>query len=140
MFEADTTHKTEGSVPNPEVSSKTPRRRFTAAYKQRILEEADACQEPGEIGALLRREGIYSSYLANWRNQRRQGTLSGSSEKKRGPKSNNNSELQDELERLKRENARLKQQLDKAETIIDVQKKLSTLLGVMMPETEDKDN
>jgi transposase len=112
---------------DPEVNAKPERRQFSAEYKRRILEEADACTEPGQIGALLRREGLYSSNLINWRKQRAEGSLKGLSPKKRGPKpdpvANENAVLRRRIERLE---AKLK----RAETIIEVQKKLSDLLGL----------
>jgi transposase len=112
---------------DPEVNAKPERRQFSAEYKRRILEEADACTEPGQIGALLRREGLYSSNLINWRKQRAEGSLKGLSPKKRGPKpdpvANENAALRRRIERLEAE-------LKRAETIIEVQKKLSDLLGL----------
>lgn len=115
---------------DPEVKAKPERRQFSAEYKRRILEEADACTEPGQIGALLRREGIYSSNLIHWRRQRSEGSLKGLSPKKRGPKpdpvANENAALRRRIERLEAE-------LKRAETIIEVQKKLSDLLGLSDP-------
>ena len=113
--------------PDPEVTTEVKRRRFTAEYKQRILEEVDQCQEAGAIGALLRREGLYSSHLTTWRRQRVQGQLAGLSPKKRGRKADPQAA---ELARLQRENERLKARLHQAETIIEVQKKVSQLLGL----------
>jgi len=109
---------------------KTPRRRFSAKEKLRILEEADACTEPGEIGALVRREGIYSSYLTRWRRARDRGQLNGLGRKKRGPKRAVGRELADENEALRREIEGLRSRLEQAETIIEVQKKLSQMLGL----------
>ena len=114
--------------PDPEVAPKAKRRRFAAAYKARILEEIDS--SPGETGAVLRREGLYSSHLASWRGQRRAGTLKALG-KKRGPKSK--SEEQRELEKLRRENARLQRELEKAQILIGAQKKLAEILGVDLP-------
>jgi transposase len=122
------------SVPDPEVPERPVRRRFTTEYKLRILEEADACSEPGETGALLRREGLYSSTLSTWRRQRREGTLAGLSPKKRGRKGD--AEVTKENKRLKRENAALRRQLERAKTVIEVQKKLSDMLGIELPETD----
>ena len=119
-------------IPDPEVVPKAKRRKFSAEYKVRILEEADRCTERGEIGALLRREGLYSSHLSTWRRQRDQGILSGLSPKKRGRKGKD--ELEKELAALRRENKRLQARLDEAEMIIDVQKKLSRLLGLATEE------
>jgi transposase len=120
---------------NPEVNA-TPHRRFSAKEKLRILKEADACTQPGEIGALVRREGIYSSYLSRWRRARDQGELDGLSAKKRGPKKTADRELAEEIAALRRENERLQARLKQAETIIDVQKKLSQILGVELPAQE----
>jgi transposase len=114
-------------MPDPEVVVKAQRRRFTAEYKQRILQEADACTQYGEVGALLRREGLYSSHLSTWRHQRQQGELQGLTPAKRGRKADSHAA---EIARLQRETERLKTQLARAELIIDVQKKVSQLLGL----------
>ena len=114
----------------PDSEVKTPRRRFSAKEKLRILEEADACTEPGEIGALVRREGIYSSYSSRWRRARDRGQLDGLSARKRGPKRTVDQELAEENAALRRENERLRTRLEQAETIIEVQKKLSQMLGL----------
>ncbi len=126
--------------PDPEVlprTEKAKRRTFTAAYKQWVLEEAEKCREqPGGIGALLRREGLYSSHLTTWRRQQEAGQLAGLAPRKRGPKSNAQAE---EVGRLWRENARLSRQLEKAELIIEAQKKLSEILGITLEqETGDE--
>ena len=115
---------------DPEVKAKPERRQFSAEYKRRILEEADACTEAGQIGALLRREGLYSSNLINWRRQRSEGSLKGLSPKKRGPKPD---PLANENAALRRRIERLEAELKRAETIIEVQKKLSDLLGLSDP-------
>jgi transposase-like protein len=120
----------------PDSEVKTPYRRFSAKEKLRILEEADACTEPGEIGALVRREGIYSSYLSRWRRARDRGQLDGLSGKKRGPKRAVDQELAEENAALRRENERLRGRLKQAETIIEVQKKLSQMLGLETPAQE----
>jgi transposase-like protein len=109
------------------------RRHFTAEYKLRILREADLCTQPGQVGALLRREGLYSSHLANWRRQRETGTLAGLAPRRRGRKASPDAPLVADNERLKRENLRLTEKLRQAETIIEVQKKLSELLGIPLP-------
>ena len=123
-------------MPDPEVVPMADRRRFTAAEKLRILEEADACTQPGEIGALVRREGIYSSYLSRWREARDRGQLSSLGAKRRGPKPMADVALAKENARLRRENVRLQKRLEQAETIIEVQKKLSQLLGLNPEESE----
>jgi transposase-like protein len=115
------------TVPNPEVVVKAQRRQFTAAYKHRILQEADACAQPGEIGALLRREGLYSSHLNTWRHQRARGEVQGLTPVPRGRKVDPQAV---ENARLQRETARLTAQLARAELIIEVQKKVSQLLGL----------
>jgi len=129
------TEKESNNRPDPEVKA-TPRRQFSAQEKLRILEEADACTEPSEVGALVRREGIYFSYLTRWRRARDCGQLNGLKSKKRGPKKSADQELVDENAALRRENERLRARLQQAETIIDVQKKLSQILGVEMPAQE----
>ena len=116
-----------------EVVPKAERRRFSAEYKLRILTEADACTQRGEIGALLRREGLYSSHLDKWREQRRQGTLQALAPQKRGPKPDPQAV---EIARLRRENERLQARLQQAETIIEVQKKLAALLGLPTSESD----
>ena len=115
------------TVPDPEVVVKAQRRHFTAEYKRRILQEADASTQSGEIGALLRREGLYSSHLNTWRHQRARGELQGLTPAKRGRKADPQAA---ENARLLRETVRLKAQLARAELIIDVQKKVSQLLGL----------
>jgi transposase len=115
--------------PNPEVLARSKRRRFTGEYKRRILAELDTAQAPGDIGALLRREGLYSSHLTKWRREREAGILEGLAPQKRGPKSKSDP-LADENQKLRRANERLSDQLRKAEIVIDVQKKLATLLGL----------
>jgi transposase len=120
-------------IPDPAVPEKPVRRRFTAEYKLRILHEADRCTQPGQLGALLRREGLYSSHLTAWRQQRDEGTLAGLTPKRRGRKPNPDAPVIAENERLKRENQRLAEKLRQAETIIEVQKKLSEILGIPLP-------
>jgi transposase-like protein len=120
----------------PEVGEKPVRRRFTAEYKTRILDEADGCSEPGQLGELLRREGLYSSHLTNWRRQRDEGL----SPKRRGRKPIPNKKERQELERLRRENKRLAERLRQAEMIIDVQKKVSEMLGIPPAQIEDENN
>ena len=115
--------------PNPEVVPDAKRRTFAADYKLRVLAEADAATAtPGAVGALLRREGLYSSHLVTWRRERRNGILKGLTPQKRGPKSKHNP-LEEENRKLRCENQRLAEQLRKAEIVIDVQKKVGALLG-----------
>ncbi len=121
--------KVNEEVPNTEVVAKAKRRHFTAAEKIRILREVDACQGTGEIGALLRREGIYSSYLTTWRKQRESRELEGLAPRKRGPKPNPEAI---ELAKLRREHERLKERMRQAELIIDVQKKVARMLGATL--------
>ena len=127
-----------GDVPDPEVVEKPKRRRFSAEYRLRIVREADSCKESGEIGALLRREGLYSSLLTAWRRQRDAGALAGLRSKKRGPKAK---AVDPRLKQLERENARLKRRLEQAETIIGIQKKIAGILGIPLrtSEPDEKD-
>lgn len=125
---------------DPEVSEKASRRRFTAEYKLRILKQADACTELGSLGALLRREGLYSSNLTTWRRQRDRGVLSALTPKKRGRKESVRDPHQTENEKLRKENERLTQRLRQAELIIDVQKKVSQILGVPLATPEEGGN
>ena len=124
-------------VPDPEISEKQARRRFTAQYKLRILEEADECTEPGQIGALLRREGLYSSNLSTWRRQREEGQLQALSPKKRGRKQKPKNPLADRVAQLERKNRRLEQELKQARSIIEVQKKISDILGIPQLEIDE---
>lgn len=124
--------------PDPEVPEKPKRRKFSAAYKRRILQEVDACTKPGEVGALLRREGLYSSTLTRWRRAREAGELEGLGPKKRGRRSRERDPLAEEVEELKRENVRLQQRLKQAEKVIEVQKKVSEILGTPL-ESENGD-
>lgn len=126
-------------LPDPEVVPMAERRRFTAGEKLRILEEAEACTEPGEIGALVRREGIYSSYLSRWRQARDRGQLTALGSQQRGPRPAADAALVREVARLQRENERLLARLEQAEAIIEVQKKLSQLLGPSREENGNKE-
>jgi transposase-like protein len=126
-------------MPDPEVVPVAQRRRFSAGEKLRILEEAEACTEAGEIGAILRREGIYSSYLSRWRQARDRGQLTALGSQQRGPKPAMDAAMVREVARLRRENERLQARLGQAETIIEVQKKLSQLLGPSSEENESKE-
>jgi len=119
--------KEPGEKPDTEVVAKAKRRQYTAEYKLRILRELDTSSGTGETGALLRREGLYSSHLTSWRRQRECGELEGLGPQKRGPKADPQAV---ELARLQRENERLRERLRKAELIIEVQKKVAQMLGV----------
>jgi len=122
--------------PDPEVPEKRPRRKFTAKYKLRILQETENCTELGEVGALLRREGLYSSNLTAWRKQKDQGILQGMKPKKRGRKTKEKNPLAQKVAELERANRKLQNRLKKAEIIIDVQKKISQIL--QMPDDPDE--
>ncbi len=126
----------EGAVPDPEVVPKAGRRHYTAEYKARVLREADACTELGAIGALLRREGLYSSLLTTWRRERERGELEALAPKKRGRKPTR-SACELENEQLRRENAKLKEQLRIAGLIDQAQKKVHELFGIALPNPED---
>ncbi len=132
------TGRVEGSAcPEVEVLAKPKRRRFTVEYKLRILREADKCVRSGELGALLRREGLYSSTLSNWRRARDRGDLSGTGIRKRGPEGRAVDSRDRRIRDLERENRRLKSRLERAEALIDVQKKVSELLGVELPASDE---
>ena len=121
---------------DPEVAEKASRRRFTLDYKRRIALEAERCSQPGEIGALLRREGLYSSVVQRWRRQLREESLS-SSKKPNRPASSAKPVASKEIASLKRENERLKEKLRQAELIIDVQKKVSEMMQIRSQEKTD---
>ena len=119
--------------------AKAKRRTFTAEYKQRILQEADsAAATPGGVGALLRREGLYSSHLVSWRRERRAGVLEALKPRKRGPRSERNP-LAEENQKLRRQVGQLTEKLRKAEIIIDVQKKVAALLGHPLPDEDPEE-
>jgi transposase-like protein len=118
--------KVREAMVETEVVEKAKRRQYTTEYKLRILREVDACKERGEVGALLRREGLYSSLVSKWRQQCERGSLAGLGSHKRGPKADTQAT---ELARLKCENERLRKRLEQAELIIDVQKKVAQMLG-----------
>lgn len=122
-----------------EVVAKAKRRRFTAEYKRKIVREADACTEPGAIGALLRREGLYSSHLVEWRKLRDRGELAGLEPKKRGPKAKAPNPLAKKLAEQERKLARLEAENAKLRLICEVQKKVSLILGVTLPPIPDDD-
>lgn len=123
--------KSVEQIPDSEVLPKAQRRQYSAEYKRQILQEYEACQQLGEKGALLRREGLYSSHITTWRRQSERSELEGLAPQKRGPKG----DPQDaELDRLQRENERLRKRLEQAELIIEVQKKVSQILGIPVEE------
>jgi transposase len=115
------------ALPDPEVPAGPRRRVFGPEYRLRVLKEADACKAPGEVGALLRREGLYSSHLTLWRRQREAGALTGMKARKRGPKAK---AVDPRMKQLEKENARLQRRLKQAETIIEIQKKVAAILGI----------
>lgn len=119
--------KVGGAVLETEVAPKAQRRQYSYEYKQRILAELDTCSEPGQAGAILRREGLYSQIISKWRWQMKRHGQTGLTAQKRGPKVDPQA---DELARLQRENERLRQRLERAELIIDVQKKVSRMLSL----------
>jgi transposase len=118
-----------------EVEPKAQRRTFSTSYKLQILEQADRCKAPGELGALLRREGLYASHLSKWRKQRTTGELG----KKRGRLADPDGELKRQLQQMERENQRLQRKLRQAEIIIEVQKKASEILGITLAEADEID-
>ena len=125
--------------PDPEVVADARRRSFSGEYKRRILAELDsAAALPGAIGALLRREGLYSSHLSTWRRERQAGILKGLTPQKRGPKSKCNPQ-EEEMQKLRRENQRLAEELRKAAIVIDVQKKVGALLGWPLPKADPEE-
>ena len=123
---------------SPELSDRPRRRTFTAKDKLRILAEADRAAGTGGIGAILRREGLYSSALTNWRRQRDAGAIGGLSPAMRGPKTAEPNPLATELTRLQQDHARLTQRLTRAEAIIDIQKKVAALLGIPLAPSDNK--
>ena len=125
-----------GPMPDPEVPERPRRRRFTAAYKLDILAEIDRATEPGDIGAILRREGLYSSHLVDWRRARDRGALEALARPVGRPKPN---PLAKENERLRRQNARLTGRLATAERIIEIQSKVSELLGIPLAQPSEDD-
>jgi len=127
------------SLTEVEVVAKGERRRFTAQYKLKVLREADHCQEPGEIGGLLRREGLYWSNLSNWRKQRERGELVGLSARKRGPQGREKNPLAERVRELERDNLRLKRRAERAEGIVELQKKVSEIFGIELEKRVETD-
>jgi transposase-like protein len=120
-----------------EVPEKAKRRTYTAEYKLQIVKEADACKEPGDVGALLRREGLYSSHLTTWRQARDRGELApGAKARKRGPKAAPRDERDKRIAELERQNAKLTVRAERAEAIAEIQKKVAALLGRPFPSEE----
>ena len=124
---------------NTEVPARAKRRSFTAKYKLKILDQVEQCSHAGEIGALLRREGLYSSHLTSWRHARQKGALAALSKKRGKPKTKDTAEAK-EIERLVRENTRLRKQLRRAAVINEVQKKVSDILGIDLNPPENDEN
>ena len=123
--------------PDPEVSATAQRRRFPAEYRLRILKKADACKKPGEVGALLRREGLYSSLLTNWRRQREAGALREMRGRRRGPTPR---PVDPRVKQLETENRRLQRKLQRAETIITLPKKVTEILGIPLTPLDDDES
>ena len=134
----DSGARAPGGAPDPEVTERAKRRRFTAEYKFRILRKADACKGDGDVGALLRREGLYSSQLAAWRRQRDEIAKAGLKARKRGPKGK---VVDPRVKLLERENARLKRRLERVELMLTIQKKASEMLGIPLnpPDKDEND-
>ncbi len=127
------------STSEVEVMAKPTRRRYSAEYKLRMLREVEACSRPGEIGALLRREGLYSSNLTAWRKQREKRELEGLGQKRRGPLPKEKNPLADKVKALERETARLRARAERAEGLVELQKKVSEILGIELKHNGEKD-
>jgi transposase-like protein len=127
-----------GGIPDPAVEAKPKRRRFTAEYKLRILREVDRAKGGGEVGAILRREGLYSSHLTQWRRDRDRVAKAGLAARKRGPKAK---AVDPRIKQLERENAKLRRRNARVELLLDIQKKASELLGIPLntPELDEND-
>jgi transposase len=123
--------------PDPAVPEKAKRRKFTAEYKVRILRQVDRCKAPGEIGAILRREGLYSSLLTEWRRQRDRVAKASLAATKRGPKAR---AVDPRVKQLERENAKLRRRNQRLEALVDIQKKASELLGIPLSPLDDGEN
>ena len=124
-------------APDPEVVAKPTRRQFSAEYRLRIVEEADRCTRPGEVGRLLRREGLYTSHLSAWRKARRKGSLQSLTPKKRGAKPAEVNPLSAKVRELEAKVARLEKELTTAHTILEVQGKVAGLLGFSLRDGKD---
>ena len=133
----DSSARAPEGAPDPEVTERAKRRRFTAEYKLRVLRKADACKGDGDVGALLRREGLYSSQLAAWRRQRDEIVKAGLKSRKRGPKGK---VVDPRVKQLERENARLKRRLARVELMLDIQKKASEMLGIPLNHPDKDEN
>ena len=129
---------TRTSAREVEVMAKPTRRRFSAEYKLKILREAGGCIQPGELGALLRREGLYFSNLQTWRAQREAGELGGLAPKKRGPAPKATNPLAGKVVALEREMTRLKARAERAEALVELQKKVSEILGIELQRTGEQ--
>jgi len=125
-------------VSEVEVLAKAERRRFSLEYKRQVLKEADACRKPGELGALLRREGLYSSHLALWRKARANGELKGATPKKRGPQAKAPHPDAKRILQLERENRRLAARAERAEALVELQKKVAALLGTLPTPSDEE--
>lgn len=128
----------QGERPETEVTEKTQRRRFTAEYKRKIVQAADNCTRPGELGALLRREGLYSSHLSLWREKIQRSELESLKPKKRGPKPTVVDPRDKKIAQLEREISKLAARAERAEMLVDVQKKVANLLGLTLPKSDEE--
>jgi transposase len=128
----------DGNGAATEVATKAKRRTFTAKYKRQILDEAERCTKLGDLGSLLRRHGLYSSHLSDWKRARDLGELAGLAPKKRGPKARPVDERDRRITELERELARANRRVEQAELIIEIQKKVSMILGIELPKTDEK--
>ena len=138
MTEEFTNGMSEREGEETEVVARAQRRQFSTKYKLRMCTEAEQCTKPGELGALLRREGLHSSTVRRWRNKRDEGMLG--APRKRGPKPTPDTELKSELAKQKKRISQLEKKLKRAEMIIDVQKKVSALLGVSLDAIDEEEN
>ena len=140
LTEGTTANASTRPKPNPEVVEVPRRRRFTAEYKLRIVREAEACRGEGQIGALLRREGLYASHLVTWRRAYARVGEAGMKAQKRGPKAQEKNPLEKRVAELERENRRLQTRVEKQEAIIDFQKKVHELLGIPLKNLESNES